>query len=35
MGQTYRQLVAWQKSMELVVVVYKATQSFQGRNFAG
>ena len=35
MGQTYRQLVAWQKSMELVVVVYKATQKFPREELYG
>ena len=28
MGGTYRDLVAWQKSIELTVAIYKSTQSF-------
>ncbi|MGH9600930.1 MAG: four helix bundle protein, partial [Terriglobales bacterium] len=28
MAETYRDLIAWQKGMELVVEVYRATQGF-------
>ncbi len=28
MAETYRDLIAWQKAMELVVMVYRATQTF-------
>jgi four helix bundle protein len=28
MGQSYRDLIAWQKGMELVVTIYSATQGF-------
>lgn len=28
MAQSYRQLVAWQKAMEFVAEVYRATQAF-------
>lgn len=28
MGQSYRDLLAWQKAMDLVISVYKTTQSF-------
>jgi four helix bundle protein len=28
MGQSYRQLIAWQKSMDFVMDVYKVTKSF-------
>jgi len=28
MGQSYRQLIAWQKSMDFVMDVYKVTKAF-------
>jgi four helix bundle protein len=28
MGQSYRQLIAWQKSMDFVMEVYKVTKAF-------
>jgi hypothetical protein len=31
MGQSYRQLIAWQKSMDFVMDVYKVTKSFPSR----
>ena len=33
--QTYRDLIVWQKSMELVVLVYEFTESFPPREMYG
>jgi len=35
MGQSYRQLVAWQKAMQLVAEIYKATEAFPRHELYG
>ena len=35
MGQSYRQLVAWQKAMQLVSEIYKATETFPRHELYG
>ena len=35
MGRSYKDLVAWQKSMDLVTATYRATHVFQGMNYSG
>jgi four helix bundle protein len=35
MGQTYRDLVVWQKAMELVTEIYKATERFPKEEIYG
>lgn len=35
MGDSYRDLIAWQKAMELVTVIYRATDSFPRREIYG
>ena len=35
MAQTYRDLIAWQKAMELVTAIYRATQDFPREELYG
>ena len=32
MGQSYRDLIAWQKAMDFVMDVYRTTKAFRGTN---